>query len=100
MSATYRAPITISSGTYINVTGSTLTLSAAAPGVSNIAGQTGSLNKLGVGTLALTTADTYTGSTVVSAGTLSLAATGSILGTSDLTVGPAPRYGSTIRAGS
>ena len=92
VAATWPGAITISAGTFINVTASTLTVSGV---VSNIAGQTGSLNKLGAGTLALTATDTYTGATTVSAGTLSL--TGppveSPTTTSRLTVGP----GATLR---
>lgn len=50
-----------------------------------ISGAGGSLIKTGAGTLELAAANTYSGSTVVSAGTLSVASTGST-GTGDVTV--------------
>jgi autotransporter-associated beta strand protein len=46
----------------------------------------GSLTKLGTGTLTLTTANTYSGGTVISKGTLLLAPGGSIAGTSNINI--------------
>ena len=91
VNATWTGPITINAGTYINVTGSTLTVSGI---ISNIAGQTGSLNKLGAGTLSLTSAETYSGATTVNAGTLSLTGgTGAIASSTPLAV----QNGATLR---
>ncbi len=47
----------------------------------------GGLNKLGAGTLTLTGANTFSGTTGVTAGTLAIGATGSIVGTSNVYVG-------------
>jgi autotransporter-associated beta strand protein len=57
-------------------------------GVSHVISGTGSLTKQGAGTLTLTNANTYTGPTTVSAGTLQLGdgtTTGSLAGTSAVT---------------
>ncbi|MHA3770475.1 autotransporter-associated beta strand repeat-containing protein [Verrucomicrobiota bacterium sgz303538] len=60
--------------------------------LSNAAGQTGTLTKLGVGTLTLTGANTYTGATNVNAGTLLV--NGS-LAAGPVTVGAAGTFGGT-----
>ena len=82
---TLNAPITIGSGTSVNVTGNTLTVGAV---ISS--GGSGSLTEIGSGTLNLTASNTFTGSTIVSQGTLTLSgANGKLLNSSDFTVNPA-----------
>lgn len=49
-------------------------------------GATGTLTKLGTGTLTLSAANTFTGTTTISTGTLALAATGSVANTSTVSL--------------
>jgi autotransporter-associated beta strand protein len=55
--------------------------------LSGVLNGPGTLNKIGNGILTLNAAETYTGSTVVSAGTLTLGASGSILNSPAIVVG-------------
>jgi autotransporter-associated beta strand protein len=98
----YTGPITLASDSRINSDGGTLTINSGTitgsgynlyiggAGSTTIASviATGSLTKDGSGMLTLTTSNTYTGPTTVSAGTLKVAnATGSATGSGTVTVG-------------
>ena len=76
-------PLTLASGTgtFLAEAGRTITVNAASP----ISGG-GSLAKAGDGSLILQAANTYSGATTVSAGTLALGAAGSIASSSGITV--------------
>jgi autotransporter-associated beta strand protein len=67
----------VETATTIDVQSGTLTISAPLAQVT-VDGKISGLTKTGVGTLVLSGANTYTGNTSVDAGTLSLAATGSL----------------------
>lgn len=69
---TARAVNITTAGTFDVTGGNTLTVAGGISGVG------GTLTKIGGGTLALSAANTYTGDTTVTAGTLTIAATGSI----------------------
>ena len=60
--------------------------SSAALTMSGVVSGTGTLAQMGSGTSTLTTAQTYTGATTISAGTLALSGTGSIAASSGLTI--------------
>jgi autotransporter-associated beta strand protein len=76
---TFGGPITLQGSNTFNVTAASLTL-------TNVLGGTGSLNKLGGSTLVLSANNTFTGGTVVGAGTLVLTNLGSIFGSSNVSV--------------
>ena len=74
-------PVTLASGTKtITATGTGLAK------LSGVIGGSGGINKAGDNTLVLAGNNTYTGSTIVSAGTLVLTNSGSVAGSSDITV--------------
>ncbi len=73
-------PLTLSGGGTIQVP------TAASAKFSGIIGGTGTLNKTGAGILRISGSNSYSGATVVSAGTLSLEATSTLPANSDLTV--------------
>jgi len=75
------------SNTFIEVTNpaTTLTLTAAVASTNHNGGNNG-FTKIGAGTLALAAVNTYTGPTVITAGTLQLATDGAILSNSAVTV--------------
>jgi autotransporter-associated beta strand protein len=75
-------------------TGGTFTVSGVISGSIAAAG----LEKTGAGTVILTAANTYTGLTTVSAGTLTLGSTGSIAASSSVTVGAAGSLDTTAKA--
>ena len=99
---TYTGPTTISAGTLQIGNGGTSGSIATTSGVTNNAalvynrsndltasyaiGGTGTLTKLGAGTLTLTGNNGYTGATTVSAGTLELSGTGSINSSTNIIV--------------
>jgi autotransporter-associated beta strand protein len=78
-SSSVTAPISLTTDSAIAVTGTQLTLSNTISGA-------GGLDKTGAGTLVLTAANTYTGPTVVDAGTLQLTAGASIADSSKVVV--------------
>ena len=74
-------PITLTNGTTtFNIAGTSLTLS------NNILSGVGGLTKTGAGTLSLRGANTYTGATLVSTGILALASSGSIGGSTNISI--------------
>ena len=76
----------IASGAYLNVNTNGNSLLLSGPITSAVG--TGNLNKSGAGTLTLSGANTYTGSTKVAAGTLALSSAGSLGGGAlDITAG-------------
>ena len=74
-------PMTLSSGTkVISATGTGVAL------ISGVISGSGGINKDGTSPLTLSANNTYTGSTIVSNGTLALTGSGSVAGSSDITV--------------
>ena len=79
------ADIVMPGGSQVNVSAGTLTVTGSF-GNDAAAGTAGLLTKTGAGGLTLSAADPYAGPTVVSAGTLTVAAAGSLTGTPSVTV--------------
>src|SRR5205085_3259936 len=78
----FSGPVTLASG----IKTSTVTGSGPLFKISGVIAGSGGLNKAGVNTLFLSANNTYTDSTIVSAGTLALTNAGSVAASSDITV--------------
>jgi fibronectin-binding autotransporter adhesin len=78
------------SGGFLNLnttTGSTITVNNASDSISTVLQGTGKLTKAGTGTLTLSGANTYTGTTNISAGTLQMSGAGTIATSSSVLIG-------------